>query len=211
MSNCKSVSTPLTPFDKLMTNDGVALGPRDVTEYRSIVGALQYLTLIRLGLSYSVNKVCQFLHSPRTVHWEAVKRILRYVKGTLNLSLQIVKSRSTVVSTFANADWTGCPNDRRSTGGFAVFFGSNLISWSAWKQSTVSRSSTGAEYKALTNATAEVMWIQKLLQELRVSSPRSTQLWCDNIGATYLTSNLVFHAWMKHIEVDYHFARQRVA
>jgi hypothetical protein len=112
MSNCKSVSTPLTPFDKLMTNDGVALGPRDVTEYRSIVGALQYLTLTRPGLSYSVNKVCQFLHSPRTVHWEAVKRILRYVKGTLNLGLQIVKSRSTVVSTFANADWTGCPNDR---------------------------------------------------------------------------------------------------
>jgi hypothetical protein len=93
------------------------------------------------------------------VHWEAVKRILRYVKGTLNLGLQIVKSRSTVVNIFADADCAGCPNDRRSTEGFAVFFGSNLIFWSVRKQATVSTSSTEAEYKTLANATTEVMWI----------------------------------------------------
>jgi hypothetical protein len=156
------------------------------------VGGLQYLTITRPDFSFSVNKACQFLHSPTTVHWEAVKRILRYVKGTLKLGLCFVKSSSTTVSTFADADWAGCPNDRRSTGGFAVFFGANLVSWSARKQATVSRSSTEAEYKALANATAEVMWIQTLLKELQVPSPRSAQLWCDNIGATYLTSNPVF-------------------
>jgi hypothetical protein len=129
----------------------------------------------------------------------------------LNLGLQIIKSGSTIVSTFAAVDWAGCPNDRRSIGGFAVFFGSNLISWSARKQATLSRSSTEAEYKALANAMAEVMWIQKLLQELRVPTPRSAQLWSNNIGATYLTCNTVFHEWMKHIEVDYHFIRERVA
>ena len=89
--------------------------------------------------------------------------------------------------------------------------GSNLVSWSARKQATVSRSSTEAEYKVVANATAEVMWVQTLLKELGIQTPQAAQLWCDNIGATYLSTNPVFHARMKHIEVDYHFVRERVA
>jgi histone deacetylase 1/2 len=85
------------------------------------------------------------------------------------------------------------------------------VSWSARKQGTVSRSSTESEYKAVANATAEVMWIQTLLQELKVSTPKAAKLWCDNIGAKYLSANPVFHARTKHIEVDYHFVRERVA
>jgi hypothetical protein len=105
-----------------MINDGVKLSAQDSTRYRSVVGALEYLILTRPDLSFVVNKVCQFLHSPTTVHWEALKRILQYNKGTMKLGLWVVKSASTMVSIFANADWPGCPNDRRSTGGFTVFF-----------------------------------------------------------------------------------------
>jgi len=116
-----------------------------------------------------------------------------------------------LVSAFSDADWAGDIDDRRSTGGFAIFVGSNLVSWSARKQATVSRSSTEAEYKALANATAEVIWVQSLLKELKVPTPPTARLWCDNLGATYLTANPVFHARTKHIEIDFHFVRERVA
>ena len=116
-----------------------------------------------------------------------------------------------MVSAFSDADWAGNVDDRRSTGGFTVFLGSNLVSWSARKQATVSRSSTESEYKAIANATAEIMWVQTLLRELGVRSPQAARLWCDNIGAKYLSANPVFHARTKHIEVDYHFVRERVS
>lgn len=122
MERSKSIETPISTVDKLSIADGVKLGPVDATRYRSMVGALQYLTLTRPDISFAVNKVCQFLHAPTTVHWKAVKRILRYVQGTLGVGLKIRNSVSTTVSAFSDADWAGCVDDRRSTGGFAVFF-----------------------------------------------------------------------------------------
>jgi histone deacetylase 1/2 len=211
MSDCKPVSSPLATSEKLSAFEGTPLGPNDSTKCRSVVGALQYLTLTRPDIGFPVNKVCRFLHAPTTVHWAAVKRILRYLKLDTRIGLKISKSRSMLISVFSDSDWAGSFDDRRSTGGFAVYLGSNLISWSARKQVTVSRSSIEAEYKAVANATAEVMWIQTLMKEIGLKFPSTTQLWRDNIGAKYLSANPVFHARTKHIEVDYHFVRERVA
>jgi hypothetical protein len=89
--------------------------------------------------------------------------------------------------------------------------GTNLVSWSARKQTTISRSNTEAEYKATANATTEVAWVQTLLKDIGVSSPKQARLWCNYLGAKYLASNHVFHGRVKHIEIDYHFVRERVA
>jgi hypothetical protein len=118
----------------------------------SLVGAEQYLTHTRPDLSFSINKVFQFLYSPTTVHMTAVNRILRYLKLTISTGLKIRKSSSTLLSAFSDADWTGCPDDRKSTGGFAVFLGSNIVSWCAKKQPMVSHPSSEAEYKVMANA-----------------------------------------------------------
>jgi hypothetical protein len=133
MKMCKAIETPLSVSEKLSVVDGDLLSSADFTRYRSIVGALQYVTLTRPDISFSVNKVCQFLHAPITVHWTAVKRILRYLRGTISLGLRLSKSTSILVGAFSDADSAGCSDDRRSKGGFAVFLGSNLISWSAKK------------------------------------------------------------------------------
>ncbi|GJW00925.1 gag/pol polyprotein [Tanacetum coccineum] len=163
--------------------------------------SLQYVTLSRPDIAFAVNKVCQYMHAPIENHWSAAKRILRYLHGNPDTSLDA----------FSDADWAGDSDDRRSTRGFAIYLGSNLISWTARKQRTVSRSFTEAEYKALADTVAELTWLQALLHELGIRSSSTPILWCDNLGATYLSANPIFRARTKHVEIDYHFVREKVA
>jgi histone deacetylase 1/2 len=128
----------------------------------------------------------------------------------MSFGLTFLKSHSTLVSAFSESDWAGCVDDRRSTRGFAVFLEPNPISWSAKKQANVSRLSTEVEYKLVANATANVIWAQSLLEELGVELNQLPCLWCDNLGATYLSANSVFYARAKHIGIDFHFVREQV-
>ncbi|XP_062118816.1 uncharacterized mitochondrial protein AtMg00810-like [Humulus lupulus] len=143
---------------------------QDPQLYRSLVGALQYATITRPEITYDVNRVSQFMQTPLQSHWKTVKRILRYLKGTLDFGLHMGRSKELGLTGFYDVDWASNPDDRRSTSRFCVYLGSNLVSWSSKKQRTVSRSSTEAEYRSLANVTAEITWIQSLLAELHLPS-----------------------------------------
>lgn len=150
--------------------------------------------------------------NPLESHWKAVKRILRYLKGTLDFGLHLKPAPVTAkfsLFAFSDADWGSDPDDRRSTSGFCIFFGDNLVSWSSKKQVLVARSSTEAEYRSMALATSEILWIESLLSELAVPFTKPV-LYCDNMSAVSLTHNPVLHARTKHMELDVHFLREKV-
>jgi hypothetical protein len=140
-----------------------------------------------------------------------LKRILRYIKGTAHLGVQLRAITSPTITAYSDADWAGCPDTRRSTSGYCIFLGSSLISWSSKRQTTVSRSSAEAEYRAIANAVSECSWLRHLLGELLCTVPSATVAFCDNISSVYMSKNPVHHRRTKHIELDIHFVREKVA
>ncbi|KAK9064797.1 hypothetical protein SSX86_016179 [Deinandra increscens subsp. villosa] len=207
MSSCNPVATPVDTNSKLGTS-----GPDfdDPTLFRSLAGALQYLTFTRPNILYAVQQVCMHMHAPKLDHWNALKRIIRYLQGTSHYGLTLSKSSSLSLVAYTDADWAGCPNTRRSTSGYCVYFGNNLVSWSSKRQSTISRSSAEAEYRGVANVVAELCWLRNLLLELHTPLSRASLVYCDNISAVYLSGNPVQHQRTKHIELDIHFVRKQV-
>uniref|UniRef100_A0A803NL56 Reverse transcriptase Ty1/copia-type domain-containing protein n=1 Tax=Cannabis sativa TaxID=3483 RepID=A0A803NL56_CANSA len=203
----KPVTTPMA-LTSLSLYDGEPL--TDGTSYCSLVGALQYCTLTRPDISFTVNKLCQFLHAPTTIHYQSVKRVLWYLNGTTHLGILLQPDITSELHCFTDADWASCPDDHRSTSAYCIYFGLNLISWSSAKYKVVSRSSTKSKYRALTNGASEVSWLQSLLRELGFPLAVPPTMHCDNISTLHLASNPVLHARTKHIEIDYHFVRERV-
>ncbi|GJR71363.1 ribonuclease H-like domain-containing protein [Tanacetum coccineum] len=163
MQHCNPCKTPVDTESKL-GSDGDPVS--DPTLYRSLAGALQYLTFTRPDISYAVQQICLYMHDPRDPHFTALKRILRYVRGTIDHGLQLYVLSTSQLTAYTDADWAGCPVTRRSTSGYCVFLGDNLLSWSAKRQVTLSRSSAEAEYRGVANVVAETAWIRNLLLEL---------------------------------------------
>nr|KYP75364.1 Copia protein [Cajanus cajan] len=207
MDRASSCPTPMVT-GRSFTNEGEPM--KNPTIFRQAIGALQYLTNSRPDIAYSVNKLCQYMSAPTDDHWQGIKRILRYLCGTINHCLHIKSSADLDIAGFSDAYWAISIDDRKSIAGQCVFLGESLIAWSSRKQKVVSRSSTESEYRALVDLAAEVKWIKSLLQEIKLPMPRKPILWCDNLSAKALASNPVMHARSKHIEVDIHFIRDQV-
>ena len=198
----KTVSTPLEYNARLTPLDGEPIS--DATRYRQLVGSLIYLTVTRPDISHAVGMVSKFMDAPRSVHYAAVLRILRYVKGTLYHGLHYSSRSSLELHAYSDADWAGDPTDRCSITGFCFLLGTSLVSWRSKKQDVVSRSSTEAEYRALVDTACELVWLCWLLADIDVPQPTATPLYCDNCSAIYIAHNDVFHERNKHIEIDCH-------
>lgn len=157
MLDCKPYGSPCT-YKRSHGSVDTKLLP-DPTVYRSITGALQYLTSTRPDLAFAVNQACQHMHSPTVAHFTALKRILRYLEGTLSHGI-VFKQGPLELTAYSDADWAGDPLDRRSTIGYCVFLGPNPVSWCAKNQSTVACSLTEAEYRSVAHTAAELSWLR---------------------------------------------------
>ncbi|GKC60952.1 ribonuclease H-like domain-containing protein [Tanacetum coccineum] len=151
-----------------------------------------------------VQQICLYMHDPREPHFAALKRILRYVQGTVYFSLQLYVFATTSLVGYTDVDWAGIPSTRMSTLGYCVFLGDNLLSWSAKRQHTPSCSSAEAEYHGVANVVTETTWLRNLLRELHSPLSTTTLVYCDNVSAIYMSANPVQHQRTKHIEIDIH-------
>lgn len=208
MQEAMGISTPMVSGAKLSKHGDDVFG--DPKLYRSIVGALRYATITRPEISFSVNKVCQYMHLPLETHWKIVKRILRYLNGTLQHGLVIHKSCNLSLTAFCDEDWASDIDDRRSIFSSCMFLGPNLISWSSKKQRVVSRSTTEAEYQSLANTVSELIWLKALLSELKFSPRIVPTIYCDNSSGVQMAANPVYHARSRHIELDLLYVREKV-
>ncbi len=214
MKDCKPVSTPINSGTKL-TKEMSPKTEEEISEmksvpYRSAVGSLIYLvTGTRPDIAVAVGEVAKYSNNPGRQHWMAVKRILRYLKETVNFGIKCDPKSVDLVG-YSDADWAGDLDTRRSTTGYLFKLGSVPICWKSKRQPTVALSTAEAEYMALSMATQTAIWIRKLLNDFDVASVEPVVIYEDNQGCIAMAKNPVNHERTKHIDIRYNFVRERV-
>lgn len=182
------------------------------TPYRSLVGSLMYLAIgMRPDIAHAMQQLCRHLDCYRPVHWEAAKRVARYLKGTRTMKLVLGGDHTARLLGFTDSDFANCPDTRRSVSGYCFTLGSGIITWSARQQKTVSLSTCEAEYVAASEASKELAWLCTLLHKIEFSQPSATPLLCDNTGGITLSEDASYHSKVKHIDIAVHSIRERVS
>ena len=210
MGEAKPVCTPLAGHFKLgshqcPTNDKEKEEMKTVP-YSSAVGSLMYaMVCTRPDIAFAVGVVSRFLSNPGTEHWEAVKWILEYFKGTSKACL-CFGSNKPILKAYTDVDWAGDVNARKSTSGYLVTFAGGAVSWQSKLQKCVALSTTEAEYIAITEASKELLWMKKFFKELGMNQNKYI-LYCDSQSAIHLSKNPTFHSRSKHIQVRYYWIR----
>ena len=210
MSDCKPVSTPMEVGIKLskVEEDSENVDP---TMFKSLVGSLRYLTCTRPDILFAVGLVSRFMEKPTMSHMKAAKRILRYLRGTLDCGIFYSSSQDLNLVGYCDSDFAGDIDDRKSTTGFVFLMGNNAIAWCSKKQPIVTLSSCESEYVAATSCTCHAIWLRQLLKELHLEQKEATVVMIDNKSAQALAKNPVFHDRSKHIDTRYHFIRECIA
>jgi hypothetical protein len=207
MLGCRPASTPIEQNHRSLAESG---DPVDKYQYQRLVGRLIYLSYTRPDIAYAVSIVSRYMHDPRSSHLDAVNRILRYLKSCPGKGILFSNHGHLKVEGYTDADWAGCLDDRRSTSGYCVFVGGNLVSWRSKKQSVVARSTAEAEFRSMVSGLCELMWLKILLSELRLFDGAPMCLYCDNQAAVNIVHNPVHHDRTKHIEIDRHFIKEKL-
>ena len=208
MADCKPVSTPVDTSVKLQKNDAGPEFSRSI--YQSAVGCLLYLAnWTRPDITFAVSNVARYSADPRLVHWTAVKRILRYLKGTSDYGVKY-KVQEGEIFGHCDADWAGDVNDRKSTSGYVFSMSGSPVSWRSKKQSCVALSTAEAEYVALAAAAQEAIWLRNLMEDLKGGNKAATVIHDDSQAAISMSKNPQFHGKGKHIEIKYHYIREQV-
>lgn len=210
MTDCNSIATPLDPSIQLKAaseEDELV----DPTLFRQIVGSLMFIMIgTRPDLAATISIISQFAAKPTQTHLQAAKRVLRYLKGTMDYKLNFDGDKNDMRLTgYCDSNWGNDLNTRRSTSGYLFYLCGGVVSWSSKCQPTVALSSTEAEYMALTHATKETIWLRLLLQELGFPQ-YTTVLYGDNQSSHALSKNPIHHQRTKHIDIQYHFVREKV-
>ena len=202
---CNSSQTPLKVKTMLSQDD--SKNPVDSTTYRSLMGSLRYLTHTRPDLMFCTGYLSRYMESPSKEHFTSAKRVLRYVKGTLNLGLSYKQGRELYLVGYCDSDYGGDSVDRKSTSGAFFFLGDNIITWMSQKQRIVALSACEAEYISLTLAACQGVWLADLIAELTGRCVKPVRIFVDNKSAIDLAKNTVFHSRSKHIKIRYHYVR----
>eukprot|EP00253_Pinus_taeda_P033015 PITA_33015 len=209
MQECKAMITPMVMGLKLSKEDNSK--DFDPSLYKSIVGSLMYLTAIRPDIMFAVSLISRFMERPKEAHWQASKRILRYVKGTKILGILYTLSECSDLVGYTDSDWAGSIDDRKSTSGYVFHMGSGTISWASKKQSIVALSTVEVEYVAATAAACQAVWMRRMLRSLGREKIKETVIFCDNSSVIALSKNFVFHKRTKHIDTRFHYIRELVS
>jgi len=176
-----------------------------------LIGSLIYLTNTRPDLSYAVNILSFFIQQPWDNHWNATKRVLRYIQGTKYFGLLYKKTKNFVLGGFSDVDFAGSIDDQTSTSSYLMNMGSTTVSWNCKKQTTVATSTTEAEYISAWEETCEIVWLCRILQDLGISQVEATSLFIHSQSTIKLAKNLVFHSKTKHVDTKYHHIRSLIA
>jgi len=180
------------------------------TQYQRLVGKLIYLSHTRPDIAYAVNLVSQFMHDPRERHLQAVDKIIQYLKASPGKGLLLKKGENLSMKVYTDADYAGLIVDRRSTTGYCMFLGGNLVTWRSKKQNVVARSTAEAEFRAMAQGVCELLWMKIILDDLKIKYEAPMGLACDNKPAISIAHNPVQHDQTKHIEIDRHFIKEKL-
>jgi len=167
-----------------------------------------YLTATRPYILYAVSLLSRYMHCASEIHFQAAKRVIRYVKGTANFGIMFKKASDFQFLGFSDSDWAGSSDDMRSTSGYCFSFGSRMFSWCSKKQDIVAQSTVEAEYIAAASAVNQALWIRKLLTDLYMEQKKSTEIFVDNQAAISIANNPVSHGKTKHFKIKLYFLRE---